>query len=96
MDNLKVVLARYEVHAIDGIDTVIVGFNLECTSNGKSRYIGALVPLNTLPEGFTESAVVDVAWNNLAGTVQAWYDEVKNLGALVGSTYVPGTGIVDA
>lgn len=92
---LKITVCRLEMHPNDE-DTYIVGFNAECTTNGKMKQLNALVPISTLPEGYSESDVVEAGWAKLEILFTQWHDAVKNQGQVVGSTFVPGTGIVQS
>lgn len=85
---MEIKVARLEAHPTED-ESFIVGFDVRCCANDKTRHFTALVTTAALPDQFDDEDIAQAAWGSVAAEAQAWLDGVKDRSHVVGSAFVP-------
>lgn len=100
--NIEIKIARCDPYPLIEPQGYVVGFIVYCTNNGKSMYRDVLVSFLEMAkaqsameeEGSTSASedrntVVDIAYDKIKDSVNAWHDTVCKTPVLLGSSYKP-------
>lgn len=89
MDNIEYKIQRYELYPLDNSTSFVVGFKILDTTNNRSGYIEALIPLDEA-SGKTTNEICQIAYLKLKSQIDIISsDLIAKRNSLVGYTFIP-------